>query len=151
MWQLTPPYKARWYICFTANKCSHKYDLIVGMGISEKREPVWDVFYLISCTQLRAVYNWGLSNNVSVGPCNIFRFPSSKKTPIGMFHSLDPHEKMYFKVTFDFIVLTSYTWRNGTHFTTLQIIRLYQSAKTLKPQRQMTWLTQTSLGNEHKP
>lgn len=35
MWQLTPPYKAHLYICFTANKCSHKYELIVGMSISE--------------------------------------------------------------------------------------------------------------------
>ena len=38
MWQLTPPYKADLYICFTANKCSHKYDLIVGMNIKEMKE-----------------------------------------------------------------------------------------------------------------
>lgn len=35
-------------------------------------------------------------------------FHLTKKKPIGLFHSLDLHEKMYFKVTFDFIVLTSY-------------------------------------------
>lgn len=61
MWQLTPPYKAHWYICFTANKCSHKYDLIVGMNISEMervevRRSLFDLVYTIKgCSQLRLV------------------------------------------------------------------------------------------------
>lgn len=57
MWQLTPPYKAHWYICFTANKCSHKYDLIAGMDISEARKAdvrrsLFDLLYTIKgCCQ----------------------------------------------------------------------------------------------------
>lgn len=61
MWQLTPPYKAHLYICFTANKCSHKYDLIVGMNISEMeradvRRSQFDLVYTIKgCSQLKLV------------------------------------------------------------------------------------------------
>lgn len=57
MWQLTPSYKAHWYICFTANKCSHKYDFIAGMDISEAqrvdaRRSLFDQLYTITgCSQ----------------------------------------------------------------------------------------------------
>lgn len=61
MWQLTPPYKAHWYICFTANKCSHKYDLIAGMDISEAqradvRRSLFDPLHTITgCSQTSLV------------------------------------------------------------------------------------------------
>lgn len=57
MWQLTPPYEAHWYICLTANKCSHKYDLIAGMDISEAkradvRRSLFDPLYTVkACSQ----------------------------------------------------------------------------------------------------